>query len=608
MVFSVKAMSFNEVYLKRCTEKRAEPFHPLIINVPQGRMTCDVDFLGEEQWLLITSAMRSTSSGAFQEINLRRDSNRGLLFGPRKSNRAQSFASLERQYGVPQLSTNMLQRIAVGVSQLLRLSPGIQMLQLRNLRIGAQGLTPILESLPYCLNLRFVSLAGTEIGDEACRLLVADLRKLPQLEGVDVSGCKLTDQSAVSLGNLVRGSITSHAWQDSLRQPSGNRQASSLKSFNLASNYLSEVAFCEIAKAVLSTSSSALSTLDVSSNAIQSSTAILEFLETAEAGNGLDCFRSLIVSGNPFVCERTDLGASLRHFEVSWSWPSTLVAVRREKQQQQQQSQAAPQEPPLTASLPKIPQPPVESRDGFPTFPHWPYFLPGAMPPPFFFPGAMPAQSLPTYCHDRQPQWPTQPAQRTSEEVAEQAPAATLEELERQPEPTLTEDVLPNQALILQAKEEFAAQQTHVIQVLTQYIDTILETVRSESVQYKDTLNSKLIAQNEATQQLRTEMQRLSKELGEKHKSALQAAEGLRRAKQGPKVVVLAPNIPAEDSRTIDTAKQLEACIGQLVGHIGKRRPTALEEGGFRDAASSTACKAPEESDDVKRRLANLGW
>ena len=237
------ATSVVDEYVRRCTERRLEPYFPFIADARIGVIDVDAEFVLEEAWILFVSALRSSTSASYRRIRVALGENFGPRHPPKQSRRIVPFDAIAAQRAPRSPPAQLVPRIVAGLAHQASMS-GVALTEFRlfGIRVGPEGAARLATGLQACMGLRALQLDGCDIGNSGFQELVNALRRLPQLESVSLKRAALTNAAADDIARLVSGNVTSRHWEETLRrnEARGNDGPEALTSLSLADNPISD--------------------------------------------------------------------------------------------------------------------------------------------------------------------------------------------------------------------------------------------------------------------------------------------------------------------------------------------------------------------------------
>jgi hypothetical protein len=217
-----RGVTFVEVYLKLCAERRLEPYFPLVGGASDGALDVDAEFIVDEAWVLFASALRAATAASYRRIRVAVGDNFGPRHPPKQSRRQVPFETLAAQRAPRPVPESMVGKLIQGLAHQSALS----MQTLTELRIvgvpaGPLGAAKIAAGVSAAVHLTVFQLDGAYITNAGLAHLVAPLRRLPQLTTVSLRHAGLTSGAAEDVGKLVSGCTSSRPWEDTLRRGGG---------------------------------------------------------------------------------------------------------------------------------------------------------------------------------------------------------------------------------------------------------------------------------------------------------------------------------------------------------------------------------------------------
>jgi hypothetical protein len=249
MATSSRPVSLADVYLKLCAERRIEPYYPFVSRAGEGVLDVDAEFVLDDAWSFLVSAMRASTTASYQRIRIAVGDNFGPRHPPKQSRRLVSFESLAAQRAPRAPAEQVVPRLIQGIAHQAALSlQALRELRLVGIPVGPSGAAKLADALGACTHLQELQLDCSNITNAGLAELVPALKKLPELVTVSLRRAALTSGAAEDLGKLVAGNTVSRHWESTLRSTARSGPPRAIEVLVLSENPIGDSVVKELCK------------------------------------------------------------------------------------------------------------------------------------------------------------------------------------------------------------------------------------------------------------------------------------------------------------------------------------------------------------------------
>ncbi|XP_046417689.1 protein Cep78 homolog isoform X2 [Neodiprion fabricii] len=213
---SISYPSFNRTYELMCKEDHVQPLPAIKSHLRKGRLRLCADRINFEDWSPVLHTIANDRS-LFEIIVYSRHRRKKIREQVNNAERIEKFRRRLRSRE-PMLYTNFILRCFVdAISSCIGKSPVITSLTLDGIPLPTKYLGPLCEGLKCAKNLTALRLPRCRIGDTGCDLVLNVLVDCVSLCILDLSSCRLTIRSSMSLSTFLkkrRTNLLHSAWSD----------------------------------------------------------------------------------------------------------------------------------------------------------------------------------------------------------------------------------------------------------------------------------------------------------------------------------------------------------------------------------------------------------